>query len=233
MNTKFYLLKIFLVAIGIVAINVNTYSQDEKSDCRVLLHTINDSYEGSCKQGFAHGKGIAQGVDKYEGKFKMGLPQGIGTYTWANGNIYSGGWKKGMRSGTGTYFSASNGESLKGIWKNDEFIREYIEPSYKILYKSNLEKAEVYEVTGGIPGTIEVILKRDGYKNEAVSGLLLYGHSGMTDITTNYIGFKGVQFPFEGNVKFQALNRTRQHIVNYTLDFKINKEGAWCVTIDY
>ncbi|MGC9375584.1 MAG: hypothetical protein ACP5DQ_11160 [Bacteroidales bacterium] len=34
-------------------------------------------------------------MDKYEGKFKNGLPHGSGKYTWSNGDNYDGQFKKG------------------------------------------------------------------------------------------------------------------------------------------
>ena len=233
MKRKFNLLRSILIFIGLVSVNIVVYAQDTKSDCRVLLHTIKGKYTGECKDGFAHGKGFAQGKDKYEGSFKKGLPNGIGTYTWANGNTYSGGWKKGQRSGVGTFYSASNGESVKGTWKKDEFIKEYSEPSYKVLFKSNIEKTSFYESKGGVPGTIEIEFRRDGNKKELFNYLFLNGTSGMSEQSSNFIGFKGVLIPFEGSIKFQAPSRTGYNTVNYSLDFKIVKEGSWKIVVNY
>ncbi|HEX5742262.1 MAG TPA: hypothetical protein VFY09_00005, partial [Flavobacteriaceae bacterium] len=47
-----------------------------QSDCKVLNDSINQSYAGKCKKGLAYGKGIAKGIDTYEGNFKNGLPHG-------------------------------------------------------------------------------------------------------------------------------------------------------------
>lgn len=234
MKTSNLLIKEILIALIIITVSFNLKANGQNDGCRVLLHPINDTYEGSCKKGFAHGKGVAKGEDVYEGKFKMGLPHGSGTYTWANGNKYSGSWKKGKRDGIGTYYSASNGEEVKGIWKDDEFIKEYEGPSHKILYKStSVEKIRIYEVKGAIPGTIEIEFRRDGYKNERIITPLLHSMSGMQEISNQFIGFKGAIFPFKANVKFQAPNRTNRILVNYTLDFEIYKEGAWKVIIYY
>ncbi len=235
MNMKtFSLIRLLLSVLIIVSISKSSYSQKSEENCRVLLHPINDSYEGGCKKGFAHGKGIAKGKDLYEGKFKMGLPHGIGKYTWANGNTYTGGWKKGKMNGVGTYYSASNGEDLKGIWEENEFIKEYKGPAYNITYKStSIEKVNIYALNGGIPGTIDIELRRDGYKNHNFNYIFLNGMTGMQETSSNFIGFKGVAYPFEGNVKFQALSRTGITTINYSLDFVINDKGAWKVIIYY
>lgn len=231
---KINLIGLLLGLLMIMPVGKILYAQESTPHCRVLLHTINDYYEGGCKNGFAHGKGIARGEDVYEGKFKMGLPHGIGTYTWANGNTYTGAWKKGEMNGIGTYYSASNGEQVKGVWKNNEFIKEYEGPEYKVTYKSTaIERVEFYKMKGGIPGTIDIELRRDGYKNENVDFLLLNGSTGSQEVSYQVIGFRGVSYPFTGNVKFQAKGRTGFTTVNNSIDFKIMKEGAWKIVINY
>ncbi|RLD65057.1 MAG: hypothetical protein DRI84_07600, partial [Bacteroidetes bacterium] len=92
------------------------YAQDS---CHVLNPAIQESYEGGCKNGLAHGEGLAKGVDTYQGRFKKGLPDGYGTYNWANGAIYQGDWKKGKRSGRGSYSYSVDGRdtSIIGLWK--------------------------------------------------------------------------------------------------------------------
>ena len=74
------------------------YSQDNKDNCKVLMNEISESYQGDCKDGLAHGNGLAQGIDTYEGKFKKGLPYGNGKYAWANGDYYDGRWKEGDKA---------------------------------------------------------------------------------------------------------------------------------------
>jgi len=49
------------------------FSQD---DCKVLIPEISGQYVGKCKKGLAHGKGLAIGIDRYEGSFKKGYPEG-------------------------------------------------------------------------------------------------------------------------------------------------------------
>ena len=56
-----------------------SYSQESQVQCKVLMEEISDWYQGDCKDGVAHGNGIAKGIDRYEGKFKKGLPNGRST----------------------------------------------------------------------------------------------------------------------------------------------------------
>ena len=79
-----------------IAITSNVVSQENESkvNCKVLVDALSDKYEGRCKKGLAHGKGIATGIDTCEGKFKNGFPHGQGVYTWKNSDVYDGNWKE-------------------------------------------------------------------------------------------------------------------------------------------
>jgi hypothetical protein len=55
------------------------------------------------------------------GEWKAGVKDGQGTYTWADGSIYTGAWKYGVREGQGTYKGA-DGTIYEGLWSNDKFL---------------------------------------------------------------------------------------------------------------
>ena len=82
-------------------------------ECKVLKTEISASYHGDCKNGLAQGKGIAKGLDSYEGEFIKGLPDGTGTYIWANGDNYKGNWKKGSRRWSPSFARTANGRIKK------------------------------------------------------------------------------------------------------------------------
>ena len=100
-------------------------------DCVVDKESLKGTYTGDCKKGKAHGQGKAVGSDVYEGDFKSGVPDGMGTYTWSNGNAFTGKYVKGMREGRGrmTFKKAGGQDSLvDGYWKKDVFIGKNEKP---------------------------------------------------------------------------------------------------------
>lgn len=60
--------------------------------------------------------------DYYEGKWKKGTPNGIGTMNYANGDVYSGNWAFGLKEGQGTMTYANNNSYKEyiGEWKEDK-----------------------------------------------------------------------------------------------------------------
>ena len=100
MRTNFYL-RLFITGFIVFLFQFNLFSQEENASCKVLLSEISEVYNGNCKDGFAHGKGIARGIDIYQGRFKKGLPHGTGKYIWKDGSYYEGSWKNGKKSGSG------------------------------------------------------------------------------------------------------------------------------------
>ena len=55
--------------------------------------------------------------DRYEGEVLDGLMDGVGHYTFADGNVYVGEWRRGKKEGSGT-FSWCNGDVYDGEWIN-------------------------------------------------------------------------------------------------------------------
>jgi hypothetical protein len=116
------------------------------AQCQVADPELQGSYEGDCKNGLAHGYGVAKGSAEYQGEFRKGLKDGKGVKTWAWGDRYEGGFLndrrhgKGMyvwgaaspwageryvgdyvadqREGHGTYYWP-NGDRFEGVWKDD------------------------------------------------------------------------------------------------------------------
>ncbi|MEO6583742.1 MAG: hypothetical protein ABIO05_05425 [Ferruginibacter sp.] len=115
----------------IILLMTASYSASAQ-DCVVEQESLKGIYKGDCVKGKADGKGIATGTDQYEGDFKKGMPEGMGTYTWKNKDQYTGSFKKGMKDGKGQmhYDEPRAGVTAEqtGYWKKDKFIGEYEKP---------------------------------------------------------------------------------------------------------
>ena len=214
-----------------------------QNSCKVLKPGIDSTYSGGCKQGLASGQGTATGIDRYTGEFKKGLPDGIGTYIWNNGDKYEGEWEKGLREGTGKYTTMYNGRDsvVSGIWQSDSYLGEEVIQPYAILYRSGISRVSCIR-TGEMPQRVYYKFTRGGTSSEhtsPISDLLLQGSSGNESGSSNNFGFDDVTFPFEGKVKFSAPSAFSSQgsqsavILNYELNLVINQPGAWMVTIFY
>lgn len=75
--------------------------------CQVNDPDIAGCYSGECVDGIAHGKGIAQGRDEYNGYFENGNKHGQGTYIWGPCSVWAGQVFVG---------ESINDEMIKGVW---------------------------------------------------------------------------------------------------------------------
>jgi MORN repeat len=93
--------------------------------CKVLDPELQGSYEGGCRDGLAHGEGIARGSTAvYEGEFKRGLKHGRGSKHWAWGDSYEGEFRNDKKEGLGVYTwgrgSRWAGERYEGPFVDDK-----------------------------------------------------------------------------------------------------------------
>ena len=230
MKTANYLSLFFLLVVGLL-LNLNSFSQDKKTNCRVLLNSISGTYEGGCRNGFAHGKGIAHGIDSYEGRFKEGLPNGSGKYTWANGNIYKGEWKKGKRHGIGTLYSSSNGESIKGYWKEDEFIKEIEDPGYRVINQYNIENISFVK-KGDDENKIVLKFMRDGKLHTDMDGLNIRVSSGLLNKSSSYV-YRSIVLPWTCNIEFASFSKLTNLVYHCKVNYEITRKGSWEIIIKY
>ena len=227
MKTKlqpfFPILSIFIL------LQVPVLSQD---NCKVLLGPISEKYQGDCKNGLAHGEGIAIGTDTYKGQFKKGLPDGQGTYVWQNGNRYTGQWKKGRRHGQGkmTYQTAGKDSIVTGRWKNGDFVKQVEQQPYKITSKRSIQRVRIYQ--NGDRPMIEIHLERHGASKET-ENLRINNSSGTQNISSSSITIEFPEFPFKGGVYFEAPSKLQTYMMHCEAEFVINEPGRWVVEVYY
>jgi hypothetical protein len=85
-----------IIIIILLVVSCTNFPTTPQQTCAVADPKLQGHYQGDCQNGKAHGSGMAIGKDKYEGEFVQGLPQGKGTYTWADGESFVGSFDKGI-----------------------------------------------------------------------------------------------------------------------------------------
>lgn len=202
------------------------YSQ--VSDCQVVMPRISGTYTGECKNGQAHGKGIAQGIDRYEGEFRNGLPDGRGAYRWADGTFYEGYWKKGLREGAGKMISPDS--TLTGYWKADRYIGKEDTKPYNVL-RSLYVARSTFTKTSSTPNQVRVRLTIGGAPNTTVQDFSMVYSSGEEYRMSNSFGIQNVTYPVTVLVTYLTWNIFRSVQTNVTFEFVINEPGNWDVNI--
>ena len=187
------------------------------------------SYTGVCKDGLAHGKGIAKGLDEYNGSFKKGLPDGYGEYMWSNGDTYKGRWKAGKRSGQGMLFTAEDKKVINAIWDDDE-IKKVVEKQYKVLNAASLSFISIKKDPTLLDGYIAVgfdIPRGHDFFNtldiEHSSGVLIKNNGSLL--------FKEVSFPFKAEISFMITGTSFVIHKSCIAEFEIYENEGWSVVI--
>jgi hypothetical protein len=203
------------------------YAQD--SGCKVLLPRLSGTYQGDCKNGFANGKGVATGTDRYEGEFKKGLPDGMGIYRWADGTFYDGYWKQGMRNGTGRMIYSSD-SIVTGYWKADKYTGEKEVKKYEVLRSLYIARTSFIRVSDS-PNQIKIRLTLGGSPNTSVTDFSMMYTSGEEFKLGYAYGLQNVTFPVTVRITYVTWNLMHSLQTQSTLEFKINESGNWEVNI--
>jgi hypothetical protein len=204
---------------------------DAQQPCKVLVEALQGEYSGGCKKGLANGQGKASGTDTYEGHFKNGYPHGKGTYTWANGSVFTGYWNMGKRVGEGSYRFIENGKevTLKGIWKNDQYMGEKPAPP-KIVKRYNINQVSFHKAGEG--NQVVLLFRQGGMANSSVMDLMIGASNGLEFRSGSQIGYQQVTFPFEAKITYKTWNPLRTVLLDCTLEFIITEPGRWEVRIE-
>nr|MBC7612506.1 hypothetical protein [Pseudopedobacter sp.] len=226
-------MKTFILIISLAFISIVAYAQD----CVVLADNLKGTYEGGCKKGKADGIGALKGDNSYEGEFKNGYPQGIGKFTFSNGDIYNGAFKKGEMEGEGEYIFADKSKSIKkGFWKDNKYIGKYLKP-YEIYTKtSHISRSEIKKIldnpensvtitvestTGGLPGNNSAPSKPVITDIIPSKGSFLNKSKLSSGAKSTFIKLTSVNYPFKAKVR----------IGNEEFEFELLEEGFYTINI--
>jgi hypothetical protein len=201
-----------------------------QSECKVLVPEISGQYIGKCKKGLAHGNGLAIGLDRYEGDFKKGYPDGKGTYVWSNGEIYIGEWQQGKKQGTGelTYYEEEDTLVISGLWDNNEYIGPVPEKP-TVLTSTGIERYSFQRQGDGNQITINLFI--NGSNNSGVEDLSIITTSGTPFRSGNSQGVQSIAFPLTCKISYYSWNKMHTSRVLSRFEFKITQPGRWVLNI--
>ena len=204
-------------------------------NCEVALEGIRGTYEGDCKKGKAHGQCKSIGKDTYTGEFRKGLPSGMGTYTYANGNVFVGQFNRGMMDGQGELTILRLGEAdsvVTGYWADNEYIGK--DPNkYEVKSKSPEIVSLQLDRTGDLD-QLQIMFTIRGQPT-AVEGLNVQGIYGPGVLQGRSTIYNNIEFPWEGAVRFTYRDQTRTRgalVKNCEIVLKINQPGTWKIRVD-
>lgn len=211
------------------AIYCNAVSGQE--NCKVLKPALAGTYSGKCKNGLAHGKGSAVGVDKYEGQFVKGFPNGKGTYTWASGDTYTGEWKAGKRDGLGDFSGKIGGvDSVQsGVWLDDVYKGSKPKDP-EIRYKTNVDRYSVKK-TGTDKNRVQFDFIQNGSHNSGITNLILSTSSGQECKTGQLVGYNNISFPVIIKIMYSTPSKLQTATVSATFEIEVFEPGDWLIEL--
>lgn len=215
---------IFLFTAGLLV----AFGQEE---CKVLVPELAGTYKGKCKKGLANEKGKAVGIDTYEGQFLKGLPDGKGTYYYANGDVYEGEWLFGMRDGIGILTSKYDEKDsvVAGLWQQDEY-KGPVPARPKVNYMTGVDRYTFLKY-GNIQNKVMINILQNGRTNTTIEGFRIISNSGVTAKSGTEVGFDYIVFPVTIKVNYVTYNKMQTNKYQVIFEFTISEPGEWQVTI--
>lgn len=228
MSNPIFLFVSLLLSINFITHNTEISAQSAK--CKVLAPKLEGAYLGECKGKLAHGDGIAQGSETYEGAFRKGLPEGLGKYIYESGEFYVGEFRKGLRHGEGTMhrFIKESGRiepDHLALWKNDEYVMDVMEEKYNLLLWRNVKSVDFNKLDEK-KNTVEIILRN----HLSINNLDLIHTTGIFTQQGNRLVIDQCDFPLDVRLQYTTVNQVGQS-VPILIQFTTISEGRWVVTV--
>ena len=213
----------------VLSFNLPQYVNAQEN-CKVLVPEIDSIYIGKCKKGYAHGKGTAIGVDSFTGKFYKGWLS-EGTYTWANGDIYTGNFREGKRNGEGILILklTDRDSILDGLWEEDIFLGPKPKAP-KIIYKYQIDRY-TFRKSGGIKERVLINFLRNGARNTTITNLRIDASNGVETKLGYSQGYEFIKFPVTIKVSYTTMSKLNTGRYDAIFEFKITEPGDWVVQI--
>lgn len=217
------------------------HSTESNKECAVLITSIANDYEGYCKNGFAHGEGVASGLHSYEGEFIGGYPDGEGTYRWSDERVYSGKWRKGQQYSFGELDYTENGESkkLSGFWYEGELkvISDDDRP-YRIGSQSGVVSTSLRRIGPEYDGKMTLKFRRNGEDVRNVITSLNISHSSGnmpnqpgSNTAFDYV-IENVTFPLELYISYKIPNLMNTTLIDNRVQVDILEPGEYVINFD-
>lgn len=229
-----------LMVLGLVSWSCASvyHSSDSSKECKVLLASIAENYEGYCKNGLAHGEGVAAGLHTYQGDFVAGYPHGEGTYTWHSERQYTGNWRQGKQYSFGTLEYVENGaaETISGFWYEGELevISDDHRP-HKIVNQRGVVSTSIRRQGSDYTGKIFLRFRRNGENVQNVISDLTISHSSGTmpnqpgtNSTLEYT-IENPSYPLELFVSYKIPNLMNTSLIDNRVQIIISEPGQYVV----
>jgi len=216
-----------LILLLIFAFGNFVYAQ--QNDCKVIKAEISGTYKGGCKNGLAQGKGIAQGIDRYEGQFAKGKPNGKGIYTWANGTYYDGQWRDGMRDGKGKLVYKDS--TVVGYWKEDRYQGKNFVAPYAITQNQSVSRYSIRKSNNNIDNGVRIKILQEGVENAQIEGFTLAYSSGSEYRNGNIYGIQNTFLPLDLKITYRSWNQLHTAQFDVVFALTIFDKGIWDVVL--
>jgi hypothetical protein len=200
----------------------------QKNECKVLKPEISGTYEGGCKKGLAQGTGVAQGIDRYEGQFNKGLPDGKGTYRWENGIYYEGQWKGGLREGKGKMVYPDS--VVTGFWKEDKYVGLKLVAPYRVVSSISITRFNITK-TPDKNDRLRLRIMQGGVDNISIQDFSMIYNSGSESHNGNYYYLENVKYPLNLKIRYRSWNLMMTAQSDVTFEILINDPGSWDLTL--